>query len=107
MRRLGSPAPAYIAISKTLRNKKRRASTRAPVEVQFETSPEQAIVLRRYTPGVIMALLVALPFPRYLSHRPSQAGIISQSDWKQSKLNAVNLVFLHEKIERSKRLYYD
>src|SRR5712692_8971251 len=86
VRRLGSPAPAYIAISRTLRNKKRRASARAPVETQFETSPEQAIVLRRYTPGVITALLVTLPFSRYLSHRPSKASIFSQSDWKQSKL---------------------
>lgn len=45
-----------------------------------------AIVLRRYTPGVITSLLVVLPFSRYVYRRLSQAGIISKSDWKQSKI---------------------
>ncbi len=45
-----------------------------------------ALALRRYTPGVITALLVVLPFSRYVSRRLEHAGIISQSDWKQSKL---------------------
>lgn len=45
-----------------------------------------AIVLRRYTPGVITTLLVVLPFSRYVSRRLEHSGIISQSDWKQSKL---------------------
>jgi hypothetical protein len=44
------------------------------------------IVQRRYTSGVITALLVVLPFSRYASGRLLQAGIISQSDWNQSKL---------------------
>jgi Protein of unknown function with HXXEE motif len=46
----------------------------------------QTLLLRRYTSGVITALLVVLPFSRYVSRRLSQAEIISQSDWNQSKL---------------------
>ena len=46
----------------------------------------QTVVQRRYTSGVITALLVVLPFSRYTSRRLSQAGVISQSDWNQSKV---------------------
>lgn len=46
----------------------------------------QTVLQRRYTSGVITAFLVVLPFSRYAYRRLSQASIITQSNWNQSKI---------------------
>ena len=75
---------AYLA---TRPARPRRALYNAVLAVFFLhvfTHAGQAILLRRYVPGVVTALLVALPYSLYAGYRLSRAGLLHRDEIRRA-----------------------
>jgi hypothetical protein len=78
---------SYVAAKPPIRSSWRVEFFNAAVAALFMNALQhtaQTLVIRKYTPGVVSALVVSLPYSAYVFHRFCKEGLIGRGDLRRS-----------------------